>query len=47
LVAVEGGPEGGLPDEESSNARMEALITALETRTAVVYDDSALARLPF
>lgn len=48
LVAAEGGtPKSGLPDEESKSERMEALITALEGRTAVVYDDSALARLPF
>lgn len=45
LTAAEAGAEARSTGGEA--APMEALITALEGRTAVVYDDSALARLPF
>ena len=43
LTLAEIGEAAGTDGED---ARMAALITALEARTPVVYDDSALARLP-
>jgi hypothetical protein len=47
LVATEGGRSLALPDEGLGNERMEALIASLKERTPIVYDDRALARLPF
>jgi hypothetical protein len=47
LVAAEAGREGASEAEAEAEARMEALIASRKAETKIVYDDSALARLPF